>query len=61
MLLSERYKIIQALESGGMSQTYIAEDTQRPGTPKCVVKQLKPPSGNTAFSAYSAPSIQPRS
>ncbi|MDJ0707116.1 MAG: serine/threonine-protein kinase [Leptolyngbyaceae cyanobacterium MO_188.B28] len=49
MLLSERYKIIQALESGGMSQTYIAEDIQRPGSPKCVVKQLKPPSGNNAF------------
>jgi serine/threonine-protein kinase len=25
-----------------MGQTYVAEDTQRPGNPKCVVKQLKP-------------------
>ena len=49
MFLSRRYKIIEALGSGGMSQTYIAEDIQRPGSPKCVVKQLKPPKENAAF------------
>ncbi|MBD2343166.1 CHASE2 domain-containing serine/threonine-protein kinase [Anabaena subtropica] len=41
-ILSGRYKIVKVLGSGGFSETYIAEDTQRPGNPRCVVKQLKP-------------------
>lgn len=41
-LLAQRYKIVKVLGSGGFSETYIAEDTQRPGNPRCVVKQLKP-------------------
>jgi serine/threonine protein kinase len=45
-ILSGRYKIVKVLGSGGFSETYIAEDTQRPGNPRCVVKQLKP--ANTA-------------
>jgi serine/threonine protein kinase len=40
--LKGRYKIIATLNSGGFGQTYIAEDTQRPGRPQCVVKQLMP-------------------
>ncbi|BAU12583.1 serine/threonine protein kinase [Leptolyngbya sp. NIES-3755] len=39
-LLDARYKIIQALGSGGFGQTYIAEDTRRPGNPRCVLKHL---------------------
>lgn len=42
--LDERYQILELLASGGFGQTYIAEDTKRPKHPKCVVKQLKPPS-----------------
>jgi CHASE2 domain-containing sensor protein/serine/threonine protein kinase len=41
-LLNSRYKIIQGLGSGGFGQTYIAEDTQHVGAPRCVVKQFKP-------------------
>ncbi|MEL7226042.1 MAG: serine/threonine-protein kinase, partial [Cyanobacteria bacterium J06576_12] len=39
--LCNRYKIVRPLSTGGMSQTYLAEDTQRPNQPICVVKQLK--------------------
>ncbi|OUL32069.1 serine/threonine-protein kinase [Nostoc sp. 106C] len=41
-ILGGRYKIVKVLGSGGFSETYIAEDIQRPGNPRCVVKQLKP-------------------
>jgi CHASE2 domain-containing sensor protein/tRNA A-37 threonylcarbamoyl transferase component Bud32 len=41
-ILASRYKIIKVLGAGGFSETYIAEDIQRPGNPQCVVKQLKP-------------------
>ncbi|MEA5604191.1 CHASE2 domain-containing serine/threonine-protein kinase [Nostoc sp. UHCC 0252] len=43
-VLAQRYKIVKVLGSGGFSETYIAEDTQRPGNPRCVLKQLKPAS-----------------
>jgi eukaryotic-like serine/threonine-protein kinase len=41
-LLTGRYLILSDLGKGGFGQTYLAEDTQRPGHPRCVVKQLKP-------------------
>lgn len=40
-LLRDRYHIIKILGAGGFGETYLAEDTQRPGQPNCVVKQLK--------------------
>lgn len=42
--LAGRYELIEPLGAGGMGQTFIAVDTQRPGQPRCVVKQLQPPS-----------------
>ena len=41
-LLDNRYQVIQVLAQGGFGQTYIAQDTRRPGNPICVVKHLKP-------------------
>lgn len=40
-LLSNRYQVIRLLGTGGFSETYIAQDTQRPSSPPCVVKQLR--------------------
>ncbi|NEN92600.1 MAG: SUMF1/EgtB/PvdO family nonheme iron enzyme [Okeania sp. SIO3H1] len=45
-ILRQRYKIIQSLGSGGFGDTYLAEDLDLPGEPKCVVKHLKPKSSD---------------
>jgi CHASE2 domain-containing sensor protein/predicted Ser/Thr protein kinase len=42
LLLGGRYKISQVLGAGGFGRTYLAQDTQRPGNPTCVVKKLMP-------------------
>ncbi|MBH8554838.1 CHASE2 domain-containing protein [Nostocaceae cyanobacterium CENA357] len=42
LLLGGRYQISQVLAAGGFGRTYLAKDTQRPGNPSCVVKQLMP-------------------
>ncbi|MBW4476467.1 MAG: protein kinase [Tolypothrix brevis GSE-NOS-MK-07-07A] len=40
-LLDHRYQVVRVLATGGFGQTYIAQDTRRPGNPICVVKHLK--------------------
>ncbi|AFZ19879.1 CHASE2 domain-containing serine/threonine-protein kinase [Allocoleopsis franciscana] len=40
--LAGRYEVQNVLGAGGFGLTYLAQDTQRPGTPTCVVKHLKP-------------------
>ncbi|MFB2939175.1 ABC transporter substrate-binding protein [Aerosakkonemataceae cyanobacterium BLCC-F154] len=48
-LLGARYQVIQVLGAGGFGETYIAEDRQRPGYPRCVVKRFRPTNQNTSF------------
>lgn len=46
--LRGRYRILNTLGTGGFSVTYIAEDTDLPGHPRCVVKQLRPSNSKPA-------------
>jgi serine/threonine-protein kinase len=41
-ILRGHYQIVRPLSSGGFGQTFLAQDTDIPGNPVCVVKQLKP-------------------
>ena len=43
-VLRSRYQIIKFLGSGGFGETHLAQDLDLPGSPKCVVKHLKPKS-----------------
>lgn len=44
-ILGGRYQIIRHLGGGGFGTTFIAVDKHLPGNPQCVVKQLKPKTG----------------
>lgn len=44
--LSDRYRKISVLGSGGFCETFLAEDTQMPSGRSCVIKQLKPVTNN---------------
>ncbi|HEY9607944.1 hypothetical protein [Allocoleopsis sp.] len=41
-LIGGRYQIINQLGRGGYGITFLAEDRQLPGNPRCIVKQLNP-------------------
>ena len=44
MLIGGRYLVVRSLRQTHLCETFIAQDTQLPGNPLCVVKQLKPQS-----------------
>ena len=46
-ILGGRYRIVKLLATGGFGQTFIAQDTHRPGHPQCVVKHLHPATCDT--------------
>lgn len=48
-VLDGRYKLIKQIGTGGFGHTFIARDMRRPGSPPCVVKQLKPASDDPTF------------
>ncbi|HEY9670687.1 MAG TPA: protein kinase, partial [Waterburya sp.] len=41
-LLNNRYRILQALSTGGFGETFLAQDTHMPSGRHCVIKKLKP-------------------
>ncbi|NET59199.1 MAG: protein kinase [Symploca sp. SIO2E6] len=45
-LLTNRYRIIQQLGSGGFGDTFLAEDTHLPSSRTCVIKRLRPMNNN---------------
>jgi serine/threonine protein kinase len=45
-ILRGHYKILKPLSSGGFGKTFLAQDTDLPGDPTCVVKMLKPMTGS---------------
>ena len=48
-VIDGRYKLIKQIGEGGFGHTFIARDMRRPGSPPCVVKQLKPASDDPKF------------
>jgi serine/threonine protein kinase, bacterial len=40
-LLKDRYCLLQPLATGGFSETYLAEDTDRPTGNRCVIKKMR--------------------
>lgn len=41
-IIGGRYELLKKIGGGAFGQTYLAEDSQLPGNPECIVKQLKP-------------------
>ncbi|APB32524.1 Bacterial SH3 domain family [Gloeomargarita lithophora Alchichica-D10] len=40
-LIGGRYLLQRSLATGGFCETYLGQDTQRPGEPRCVIKRLR--------------------
>ncbi len=44
LILKDRYLVVRSLGQGGFGATFLAADISLPGTPPCVIKQLRPAS-----------------
>jgi serine/threonine protein kinase, bacterial len=42
LLLRDRYRVVQELGHGGFGATFLSKDESLPGSPYCVIKQLRP-------------------
>jgi serine/threonine-protein kinase len=42
LLLRDRYRVLQELGKGGFGATFLSKDESLPGSPYCVIKQLRP-------------------
>lgn len=42
LLLRDRYRVVQQLGHGGFGATFLSQDEALPGSPYCVIKQLRP-------------------
>ena len=49
LLLRDRYRVVQALGQGGFGATFLAKDESLPGSPYCVIKQLRPAASSSAI------------
>jgi serine/threonine-protein kinase len=47
LLLRDRYRVVQLLGQGGFGATFLAKDESLPGSPFCVIKQLRPAASST--------------
>jgi len=47
LLLRDRFQIVQPLGQGGFGATFLAKDMSLPGSPICVIKELRPSTTDT--------------